>query len=70
MELIPSFSALLGEADLLTGQLVCPRSPPDALASFVGQQVPDEKWIVQGVCAFVPQVSDILSSESRGLFVD
>ena len=48
--------ALLGEADLLTGQLICPRSPPDALASFVGKEVSEEEWIVPGVCAYVPQV--------------
>ncbi|KAF8870666.1 hypothetical protein BD779DRAFT_1680931 [Infundibulicybe gibba] len=27
--------ALLGEADLLAGQMLCPQSPPDSLASFV-----------------------------------
>ncbi|KAF9234929.1 hypothetical protein BU15DRAFT_78554 [Melanogaster broomeanus] len=34
--------ALLGEADILAGQLICPRSPPDVLA-------------IKGVCAYVPQ---------------
>jgi ABC-type multidrug transport system fused ATPase/permease subunit len=48
--------SLLGESDLLAGQVVCPRSPPDALASFAGASVPPPKWIVQGVCAYVPQV--------------
>ncbi len=48
--------ALLGEADLLTGQLICPRSPPDALASFIGVYVSEEEWIVKGICAYVPQV--------------
>ncbi|KAI0367391.1 multidrug resistance-associated ABC transporter [Pilatotrama ljubarskyi] len=47
--------ALLGEADLLSGQMICPRSPPDTIASFAGVVVPHEEWIVQGVCAFVPQ---------------
>ncbi|KAH7925080.1 hypothetical protein BV22DRAFT_1195420 [Leucogyrophana mollusca] len=47
--------ALLGEADVLTGQVLCPRSPPDVLASFSGKRVPKEDWIVQGVCAYVPQ---------------
>ncbi|KAH9976210.1 ATP-binding cassette transporter [Lactifluus volemus] len=28
--------ALLGEADFLTGQVLCPKTPPDAIASFVG----------------------------------
>jgi hypothetical protein len=61
--LIPSSdspTALLGEVDLLTGQVICPRSPPDSLASFAGVRVPKEKWIVQGICAYVPQVKDLL----------
>ncbi|OAX31449.1 hypothetical protein K503DRAFT_860742, partial [Rhizopogon vinicolor AM-OR11-026] len=48
--------ALLGEADIITGQVVCPRSPPDALACFANQKVTKEQWIVPGVCAYVPQV--------------
>ncbi|KAI0761279.1 multidrug resistance-associated ABC transporter [Trametes elegans] len=47
--------ALLGEADLLSGQMICPRSPPDTIASFAGVVVPQDKWIVPGVCAYVPQ---------------
>lgn len=47
--------ALLGEADVLAGQIICPRSPPDALASF-SEISPDEEWVVQGICAYVPQV--------------
>ena len=46
----------MGEADVLTGQLACPRSPPDALASFVDETIPKESWIVEGLCAYVPQV--------------
>lgn len=49
--------ALLGEADVLTGQVICPRSPPDALASFADQKVVQEEWIVPGVCAYVPQAA-------------
>lgn len=48
--------SLLGEADVLAGQLTCPRSPPDAIASFAGKIVPEEEWVVQGICAYVPQV--------------
>jgi hypothetical protein len=54
-------TVLLGEADILTGQVLAPRSPPDSLASFVGVQVPKEQWIVKGICAYVPQVSEKLS---------
>ncbi|TFK38174.1 multidrug resistance-associated ABC transporter [Crucibulum laeve] len=49
--------ALLGEADILTGQMLCPRSPPDSLASFAGVIVPKEEWIMNGVCAYVPQAA-------------
>lgn len=49
--------ALLGEADILTGQVICPHSPPDALASFADQKVTQEEWIVPGVCAYVPQAA-------------
>ncbi|KAF8888549.1 multidrug resistance-associated ABC transporter [Infundibulicybe gibba] len=48
--------ALLGEADLLAGQMLCPRSPPDSLASFA-TAVPKEEWIVSGICAYVPQAA-------------
>ena len=48
--------ALLGEADVLTGQLLCPRSPPDSLASFSKIIPRKDEWIVQGCCAYVPQV--------------
>jgi hypothetical protein len=50
------FVALLGEADILAGHVLCPHSPPDSLASFVGAHVPKELWIVEGICAYVPQV--------------
>ncbi|KIM46655.1 hypothetical protein M413DRAFT_440257 [Hebeloma cylindrosporum] len=48
---------LLGEADILTGQVLCPRSPPDSLASFTNVKVSKEEWIVDGVCAYVPQAA-------------
>ena len=49
--------ALLGEVDLLAGQILCPRSPPDSLASFTEVRVSKEDWVVEGICAYVPQVS-------------
>ena len=45
----------MGEADVLAGQVLCPRSPPDSIAAFSGR-VSKEDWIVFGVCAYVPQV--------------
>ncbi|KAJ7737145.1 multidrug resistance-associated ABC transporter [Mycena maculata] len=47
--------ALLGEADVLSGQLMCPRSPANSLASFAAVHPPKEDWVVQGICAYVPQ---------------
>ncbi|EDR07940.1 multidrug resistance-associated ABC transporter [Laccaria bicolor S238N-H82] len=49
--------ALLGEADVLTGQLLCPRSPPDSLASFSKIIPRKDEWVVQGSCAYVPQAA-------------
>ncbi|KAK7463002.1 hypothetical protein VKT23_007584 [Stygiomarasmius scandens] len=46
--------ALLGEADVLTGQLLCPRSPPNAIASWKNMDK-NEKWVLQGMTAYVPQ---------------
>ncbi|RXW15952.1 hypothetical protein EST38_g9897, partial [Candolleomyces aberdarensis] len=48
--------ALLGEADVLTGQLMCPRSPPDSLASHA-KVAPGDEWVVDGMCAYVPQAA-------------
>ena len=42
--------------DVLTGQILCPRSPPDIIAQYVGTQIPEEEWVVEGACAYVPQV--------------
>ncbi|KAJ6612172.1 multidrug resistance-associated ABC transporter [Mycena sp. CBHHK59/15] len=49
--------ALLGEADLVAGQMHCPRSPPDALASFADACISQQDWLVEGMCAYVPQVA-------------
>lgn len=50
--------ALLGEADVLVGQIVAPRSPPDTLAYLSTQIDLDESnWIVEGACAYVPQTA-------------
>jgi len=48
--------ALLGEADILTGQLICPRSPPDSVAALM-QISSDEDWVLPNMCAYVPQVA-------------
>ncbi|KAJ3746747.1 multidrug resistance-associated ABC transporter [Lentinula detonsa] len=46
--------SLLGEADILAGQMFCPRSPPNIMTSFATVGT-GESWIIQGVCAYVPQ---------------
>ncbi|KAF8888647.1 P-loop containing nucleoside triphosphate hydrolase protein [Infundibulicybe gibba] len=58
--------ALLGEADLLAGQMLCPRSPPDSLASFA-PAVPGQEWIVPGICAYVPQVAWLRNASIKGI---
>ena len=60
--------ALLGETDILTGQVLCPRSPPDSLASFTNVWVSQEEWIVDGVCAYVPQVAWLRNASIKGDF--
>lgn len=40
---------LLGEADLLAGQIICPRSTPNAMDD-IGQKVSQEDWILANMC--------------------
>lgn len=47
-------AGLLGEADLLTGRMACPRSAPNAMGSLSAPEN-DEDWLVPGVTAYVPQ---------------
>lgn len=49
--------ALLGEADVLAGQVVCPRPLPDTLVHHASQTVPPGEWVMKGVCAYVPQIA-------------
>lgn len=59
-------SGLLGEADLLSGGLVCPRSPPDALAAFAELSfIPEDEWVVPGICAYVPQTAWLLNASIK-----
>ncbi|TFK32340.1 multidrug resistance-associated ABC transporter [Crucibulum laeve] len=45
----------LGEADILSGQVLCPRSPLDHIASCTNID-PSTPWIVKGTSAYVPQI--------------
>ncbi|KAG8959224.1 hypothetical protein FRC03_008275 [Tulasnella sp. 419] len=57
---------LLGEADLLGGQIICPRSPPDVIAKSAElRSIPDVEWIVPGVCAYVPQTAWLQNATIR-----
>ncbi|KAH9916981.1 multidrug resistance-associated ABC transporter [Epithele typhae] len=55
----------LSLTDILAGQVVCPRSPPDIIASFAGVEVPEEEWVVPGVCAYVPQTAWLRNASIR-----
>ena len=61
--------ALLGEADILTGQVVCPHSPPDALAAFTRAEIASEDWVVEGMCAYVPQAAWLRNASIKGVFL-
>lgn len=59
--------ALLGEADLLSGQVLCPRSPPDSLASY-SKTDKENGWIVPGICAYVPQAAWLRNASIKVFF--
>ena len=57
---------LLGEADLLGGQVICPRTPLDALATFSKlKSISSEDWVVPGICAYVPQTAWLQNASIR-----
>lgn len=64
--ILTTILALLGEADILSGQVCCPRSPPDAIASLVGQTPAPEDWVLPGLCAYVPQAAWLRNASIRG----
>ena len=49
--------AMLGEADVLAGQVISPRSPPDALARLMSPLEDGEGWVIPNLCAYVPQTA-------------
>lgn len=58
--------SLLGEADILSGQVVCPHSPPDALATYTKAEIASEDWVVDGMCAYVPQAAWLRNATIKG----
>ncbi|EIN12781.1 multidrug resistance-associated ABC transporter [Punctularia strigosozonata HHB-11173 SS5] len=57
--------ALLGEAELLAGQVTCPRSRPDAIADFAKSSASEDDWIVEGISAYVPQIAWLRNASIR-----
>ncbi|KAJ7064766.1 multidrug resistance-associated ABC transporter [Mycena amicta] len=49
--------ALLGEADVISGTVVSPRSPPNSLAHSSSHIKEGAEWVVDGLCAYVPQTA-------------
>lgn len=46
--------------------MICPRSPPDVLAKFAAlKHIPEEDWVVPGVCAYVPQTAWLQNASIR-----
>ena len=60
--------ALLGEADVLAGQVLCPRSPPDSLSSFISVKPSENDWVVEDLCAYVPQAAWLRNASIKGSF--
>ena len=48
-------AGLLGEADLLTGRVQCPRSVTNAMSLDDNGIISEEGWIVPQMVAYVPQ---------------
>ncbi|KAM0789106.1 hypothetical protein ACM66B_003161 [Microbotryomycetes sp. NB124-2] len=60
--------ALLGEADVLAGQVICPRSQPDAIALpniDWDSYLTADNWIKPGLAAFVPQSAWLQNASVR-----
>lgn len=55
---------LLGEADMLAGSVVCPRSKPDLMAGFPAI-VSDKDWIIPGQVGYVPQQAWLQNASIR-----
>lgn len=56
---------LLGEADVLTGQVICPRSGPGAIDDH-GEKVVPREWIVPSRTAYCPQQAWLQNDTIRG----
>lgn len=59
--------SLLGEADVLTGQVICPRSSPDGIFTFAEDHsvLTRDTWVVPGQVAYVPQAAWLQNASIR-----
>lgn len=63
-----NLAALLGEADILAGDVVCPRSPPDAITLpniDWDRLLNDDNWLQPNLTAFVPQTAWLQNASVR-----
>ena len=60
--------AMLGEADLLAGQVISPSSPPDALARLMNPLEDGESWVIPNMCAYVPQATWLQNATIKRIF--
>ncbi|KAJ9123263.1 hypothetical protein QFC22_001460 [Naganishia vaughanmartiniae] len=56
---------LLGEADVLAGQVICPRSGPGAIEDY-GKKIAPQNWIVPSRTAYCPQQAWLQNDTIRG----
>ncbi|CAH7666033.1 hypothetical protein PPACK8108_LOCUS348 [Phakopsora pachyrhizi] len=57
--------ALLGEAELLSGQIVCPRSPPNVIGYLTHtEHIPEAEWQLP-TCAYAPQSAWLQNASIR-----
>ncbi|KAH9811640.1 hypothetical protein DFH28DRAFT_433779 [Melampsora americana] len=57
--------ALLGEADLLAGQIICPRSPPDTIHYLTHlEMITEEEWLLPTM-AYAPQSAWLQNANVR-----
>lgn len=59
--------SLLGETDLLAGQVVCPRTPANSLFTFAEDHsfLTKENWVIPDQCGYVPQAAWLQNSSIR-----
>ncbi|KDR71589.1 hypothetical protein GALMADRAFT_792794 [Galerina marginata CBS 339.88] len=57
--------ALLGEVEATCGTIKCPRTPFNFQSSTRTDSITDKDWIVDGICAYVPQTTWLRNASIR-----